>query len=133
MTEGFPKRLRIRRRREYIRVQRSGRRIGTPSFTVYARPNRGRATRLGVTTSRKVGNAVRRNRWKRLLREAFRRNAPSRPKGFDVVFVVRADRPAPTFAQVTQELLSVLSTLNAPQPRSGPAAPRRPQRKRRPQ
>lgn len=142
MTEGFPKRLRLRRRREFIRVQRGGRRVGTPSFLVYARPNRGRTTRLGITVSRKVGNAVRRNRWKRLIREVFRRNAPSHPRGLDVVFVIRPDRPAPTLPLVTQELLGVFKTLKEPQPRPRGAQqrsrgaqqkPNRAQRRRKPQ
>jgi ribonuclease P protein component len=45
--------------------------------------------RLGVSVSRKVGKAVIRNRWKRLIREAFRLTRGTLPKGVDLVVVPR--------------------------------------------
>jgi ribonuclease P protein component len=61
--------------------------------TVYARPNGGVACRLGISIGRRVGTAARRNRVKRLIREAFRlsqREHPSsRPAPYDLVVVVR--------------------------------------------
>lgn len=47
-------------------------------------------TRLGLSVSRKVGNAVVRNRWKRLIREAFRRQKLDLPTGLDLVVRPRA-------------------------------------------
>ena len=46
--------------------------------------------RIGVITSRRVGNAVKRNRARRLFREIFRRNQESLPKSCDLVIVVRS-------------------------------------------
>lgn len=102
--EGFPKRLRVRRRREYLAVQRSARRVVTPHFIVYGRPNGRPTTRLGITVSRKVGKAVVRNRIKRLVREAFRRNRETLPEGIDLVLVARAGRPATDHGVVVDEL-----------------------------
>jgi ribonuclease P protein component len=47
--------------------------------------------RLGLSVSRKVGPAVVRNRWKRLLREAFRLSRVELPEGLDIVVIPRAD------------------------------------------
>ena len=58
-------------------------------LTVFCRPNGLGHGRLGLSVSRKVGNAVRRSRVKRMLREAFRLTGPERPAGFDLVVVVR--------------------------------------------
>ncbi len=48
-------------------------------------------SRLGLSVSRKVGAAVVRNRWKRLLREAFRLSRVELPEGIDIVVIPRAD------------------------------------------
>ena len=78
------------KRREYERVQESGRRATTPHFVFLqaAREEAGEA-RLGVVASRKVGNAVVRNRCKRLVREAFRQTSDLWVPGIDIVVIVR--------------------------------------------
>jgi len=58
-------------------------------LTVYAIPNALGHPRLGLSVSRRVGNAIRRNRVKRLLRDAFRLLQHDLPAGYDLVVVVR--------------------------------------------
>jgi ribonuclease P protein component len=62
-------------------------------ITIFARPNALPRARLAIQTSRRVGTAVRRNRIRRLLREAFRLMQHDLPRGYDLVIVVRPHEP----------------------------------------
>ncbi len=59
----------------------------------YVRKNKLRQTRVGITTSKKVGNAVQRNRSRRVLREAYRQLLPRVKPGYDLVLVARGKTP----------------------------------------
>lgn len=64
-------------------------------------------TRLGITVPKRVGNAPLRNRWKRLVREAFRLQKKQLPLGLDMV--VRPRKGAkPDFARIQQSLLKLV-------------------------
>lgn len=65
-------------------------RKGAGPFVVFGRPNGLGWTRLGLSVGKRVGGAVRRNRVKRLLREAFRLEQHVLAPGFDLVVTVRA-------------------------------------------
>ena len=73
-SQRFPRRYRLRTRREFVALQRDGRRQAAPHFIVITSATPGPHARLGITTSRKVGNAPARNRIRRLVREFFRRH-----------------------------------------------------------
>lgn len=70
----FPKTARLLRSPDFRRVQGGGRRVRTRHLLVLWSRGRGGQSRFGLVVSRKVGNAVVRNRVKRWLREAIRRN-----------------------------------------------------------
>ena len=74
---------------EFQRVYRGGRRIWGNGFAIIFLPTEGGRCRLGISVQKKTGNAVRRNRIKRLFREVFRLNRTLFPVSCDIVFTVR--------------------------------------------
>jgi len=95
---------RIRRNDDFQRVFKRRRSVSDAVLIVYACRNGLAYPRLGLSVSRKVGGAVRRNRWKRVLREAFRLSRPDLPTGVDLVIIPRATAE-PELAPVTQSLV----------------------------
>lgn len=78
----------------------------TPHFVVVLRRREvpGAPTRLGVTVTRRIANAVGRNRVKRVVREVFRRNRHMFPAGCDVVIIAKSGAPLLGYAEVEAEL-----------------------------
>ena len=105
----FPKAARLRRRAEFLRVQRAGQRNGIRHFVLIAAPGRADAARLGITVSSRVGNAVARNRVKRLVRELFRTRSPHRAGTNDVVVIAKPGAEVLTYAEVVSELEAPLA------------------------
>jgi len=84
---------------DFRRVRRTGNSYSHPLFVLVVSASELPAVRLGVSASRSMGTAVRRNRAKRRLRETFRPLMPDLPGGWDLVVVARpalleADWPA---------------------------------------
>jgi ribonuclease P protein component len=108
--QSFPKAARLRRRPDFLRVQRGGRRDNTAHFVLIAAPGTAAVGRLGVTVSSRVGNAVVRNRIKRRLRELFRTRCPHQEGRNDVVIIAKPGAEALTYAKVVIELEGPLVT-----------------------
>jgi|GEM_PF-56737 len=83
---------------EFRRLYNKGTSSATPAMVIYCRQNGRGVNRLGITVSSKLGNAVRRNRIRRRLRETYRLNEDKLRRGYDVVIVARSgayDAPWP--------------------------------------
>ena len=89
LVNAFPGTARLRTRSDFRRVLTRGVRIHTRNFILYVLTTSSDASRLGVTVSRKVGNAVVRNRIKRCVREAFRLEIQVRTETFDLVVIAK--------------------------------------------
>ncbi|MFN9809143.1 MAG: ribonuclease P protein component, partial [Deltaproteobacteria bacterium] len=76
--------------------------------------------RIGITVTKKVGNAVARNRVKRLVREVFRQERARFPEGCDIVFIAKDGAPELRYEDVLAE---VPARWNL---RPAPPSPRRP-------
>lgn len=104
---------RLHRRAEFLRVQRIGARFQTDHFVVYAaRFPQSETVRLGTTASRRLGNAVMRNRIKRRIRECFRLSLRWKlPAGTAVVVIGRAHAGALEIQSVMGELDGAIAKL----------------------
>jgi ribonuclease P protein component len=105
--QALPRRCRIRRRRDYLKVQVEGARFSTRHLVILWVRSRWGTTRLGVTVSRKVAKqATRRNRIKRWIREAFRRlpRSPADNPAIDLVVIARPPSVEATYQDVAEQL-----------------------------
>ena len=103
-SERFPKTARLRKRPEFLRVSRTGRKIHTANFLVISKANDKGKARLGITVSGKVGNSVVRNRIKRQVREFFRRHRAELPKATDFLIVARSSAATLAGGLIAKEL-----------------------------
>ena len=78
---------------DFQRLYRTGAFCSLGSALIYVRTNGLPYNRLGITAGKKIGNAVKRNRAKRIIREAYRAAEPKLPIGLDLVVVARSSLP----------------------------------------
>ncbi|MXU66430.1 ribonuclease P protein component [Oceanomicrobium pacificus] len=120
----------LKKRRDFLAAN-GGRRAATPGFVLQARDRRGAApdappVRVGFTCSKKVGNAVARNRAKRRLRELARAEiVPHGQAGWDYVLIGRRDVTARRdFARMRAELRRALDIVHGQAPSQSHKGPR---------
>lgn len=109
----FPKSSRLLARREFLFLQSHGKRRHCPHFVLILSPARSGKSRLGVTVTRRFGNAVQRNRMKRLLREFFRVNEEKITPAQDVLIIPRTGAYQLALDQITEEIGRALSFVES--------------------
>lgn len=83
----FSRELRLRRQKEIDSVYKSGCKLTNSMLKIVVKENNLPFSRLAISVPKKLCNAVRRNRWKRLIREAFRLNKEKIGAGLDIVAI----------------------------------------------
>jgi ribonuclease P protein component len=105
----YERRERLRKRREYLAVYECADKVHRAHFVVYFLANGLRHHRLGVTVSRKIGKAVKRNRLKRRLREIFRANRSGTGPGLDIVINVKRSAVEASFDKLESDFRDALA------------------------
>ncbi|MCS1352697.1 ribonuclease P protein component [Mechercharimyces sp. CAU 1602] len=99
---------RLKRRNDFRKVFRTGSSVANRQFVVYrAKRSEVGTIRVGISVSRKVGNAVTRNRIKRLVKEVVRDWAPDLPKNTDIVIIARNPAASMDYKEVQASLRHV--------------------------
>ena len=121
--QSFPKTARLLSSPEFVRVHQSQFFAADAVLVIKAICNNTDESRLGLSVSKKVGNAVVRNRWKRVIRDAFRRQRHALPVGLDLVVrpkkgaVCDYDQVYRSIGRLTQRLDKKIKK-SAPHPKS---------------
>lgn len=120
----FPPSARLKRRADFLRVQNGGSKRHVRHFLVFTRTRADAegeqdlpTARLGITVTRKIGNAVERNRIKRMLRDVFRRERETLPTGIDMVWVAKRQAKGVTYDEVRGDFLQFQRQLRRQQDR----------------
>jgi len=96
--------VRLRRRADFLRVQREGNRVHTRHYVVVLLSRPEGPARLGITVTKKIAGAVGRNRIKRVLREVFRLNRDLFPPQCDLVVIAKSGALELGYEQARSEL-----------------------------
>ncbi len=116
----LPSKGRLHSSREFQRVYQKGSRASGGLLTVVClRRNDAGLPRLGLSVSKDHGSAVRRNKIKRLLREAFRHERHGLPRGIDVVLIPRPQEAHASFVDYRAEVVRLVEKALS-QPRRAP-------------
>jgi ribonuclease P protein component len=105
--------IKLKENRDFRRVYNRGKSYVCPYFVVYMTPNRKNDIRLGITVGKKIGNAVKRNRAKRVITAAFSMLYPQILAGNDFVIVARTRILNVKSTKVAFHLSKILSQCGA--------------------
>lgn len=109
----FPKNYRLRKRWEFEALKHNGESVQNHLFIFnYAQNSTIQAPRLGITVTRKTGNAVVRNRIKRLVRETFRKNRHKLTHNYDINVIAKRQVRDRSSKQCVDALMALFKRLS---------------------
>ena len=104
----FTKEKRLLNHKDFVNLNRLGKRRHSANFTLIISKNRLGTTRLGIVARKKTGNAVKRNRVKRLIREFFRLHKSDFPQGYDIVIVAKVGASGLNLWKIKEEFGEII-------------------------
>lgn len=114
MSYCFPKRSRLRKRYQFQRVNNNSKRAVGEWIIIESFPNNAGVTRLGITVTKRFGKAHDRNRFKRIVREAFRHCQKDLPIGQDLIVKPRANAKEAFSGNIQTDLYQILYERGTP-------------------
>jgi len=111
-NQRFPKKKRLLKRRQFLVIKQTTKRIHTKHFLFLWQTNTLSFNRLGITITKRYGNSVERNRIRRLLKEVFRQFWKNVTTNIDLVIIAKTGSPKITFANVQKELTQADQLIN---------------------
>lgn len=114
----------LKKNNEFRTIYKKGRYKAGKYLVMYVMPNKKNINRIGITTGKRFGNSVQRNRMKRIIRESYRLSRDRMKMGYDIIFMARAserkaDSPnrklkavsVPTYKEIEKEMNRLSSAL----------------------
>jgi ribonuclease P protein component len=111
MDERFTSQEKIRKKKDFLHLYKKGKRYRGKYFTLIYLSNELNFSRVAVVASKKLGNAVQRNRTKRWLRTLFRRNKELLKSPFDMIFIPRKEIHEAKWQNLENEYLAALKCI----------------------
>jgi ribonuclease P protein component len=108
---GFLKSHTLKENKDFRRLYYRGKSMSAPTVVTYAMKSRCKGTRIGITTSKKIGNAVERNRSRRVIRAAFSQLESRLNGNWDIVFVARTKTSQVKMQDVLKDMQKQLLQL----------------------
>ena len=97
---------------EFMHLYKKGRFFVGKYIVLYVKRNNTKTNRLGITVNKKVGKAVKRNRFKRLIKECYRHYEVTVKDGWDLVFVARSSEILPGYSEINREMKFLLKKMD---------------------
>ena len=106
----LPKTFRLKKKGEFKKIYSEGRSVATPYLVLfYKKRKEQEQSRIGFSTARAIGGNVERNRIKRRMREAARRNLLLISPGYDLIFLARHKIKGISFEDVEKNMVNLIS------------------------
>lgn len=112
MDETFSPKERIRKKKDFLLLYKKGRRYRGKYFNLIYLSNNLSFSRIAIVVSRKIGNAVKRNKIKRWMRDLFRRNKELLKSSVDIVIIPKKDISELSWSSLQQEYLAAIEFVS---------------------